>query len=160
MISLRALFLLYVFREIDARSNMFHKLKFDKCSLIGCTTILFAAISVQAAEPRGQSLFELNCIGCHSGGGNIFDPTRSLKKDMLIKNNVFDELAIRRITKEGAGRMPAYGAFVSPVGNLMAAKLTDVEIGDVSSFVKDQAEKDWPNLAPTKSKNCDVYPGC
>jgi hypothetical protein len=57
--------------------------------------------------------------------------------------------------------MPAYGAFTSPVGNAMPAKLTAAQVTAVSEYVLQQAEEGWVAPVETKTgKNCDEYPGC
>jgi mono/diheme cytochrome c family protein len=46
------------------------------------------------------------------------------------------------ITK-GKGRMPAYGSFISPKGNVMPAKYNAEEINDISSYVLEQSSLNW-----------------
>ncbi len=45
--------------------------------------------SLLAQEPRsGKDLFEKNCAACHSGGGNILDPQKTLHKKDLERSNI------------------------------------------------------------------------
>ena len=57
--------------------------------------------------------------------------------------------------------MPAYSKFISPKGNEIPAKLSSEEIEKLASYVREQADLNWPksNLENTM-KNCDEYPGC
>jgi len=57
--------------------------------------------------------------------------------------------------------MPAYSKFISPKGNEIPAKLSSEEIEKLASYVRKQADLNWPksNLENTM-KNCDEYPGC
>ena len=80
----------------------------------------------------GETLFELKCAGCHSGGGNLFNSGKSLSKADLLKYNLFDTASIERIITSGVGQMPPYGDFISPKGNLMPAKLDENEIKSVA----------------------------
>jgi cytochrome c6 len=106
----------------------------------------------------GEKLFEMNCAGCHSGGGNILNGGKTLMKSSLIKNDLFEIDKIILLVTNGKNQMPAYSSFLSPKGNLMPAKLSNKEIQEVSSFVVQQAESDWPQSKLIK--NCDEYPGC
>lgn len=128
------------------------------------TSITFYANPCLALNKQiGARAFETNCMGCHSGGGNVISPNKGLTKEALLKYQIFDNDKLYNIVLNGKGiQMPAYGKFVSPKGNLIAAKLSDSEISAVVKFILDEAEKGWPSDDPLirKTQNCDEYPGC
>ena len=105
-----------------------------------------------------KTIFINSCSGCHNNGGNLLNPAKTLKKDDLLKFEVFERSKLSALISQGRGQMPAYGEFISPKGNLMPAKLTPTEIDNLSDYIIDMAEKSWP--ASEISKNCDEYPGC
>jgi len=45
----------------------------------------FPAMAADSID-AGRVLFEANCASCHSGGGNLFDFSKTLQKDSLIKH--------------------------------------------------------------------------
>lgn len=131
-------------------------------ALFGCCSQL--AVATSDPTETGRILFESNCASCHIGGGNLFDYSKTLKKDSLAKHGLYESTALQRIIYTGAGRMPAFGPFTSPKGNPFPAKLSESEIRSVSSFVIQQAEAGWTKNEPAMTKhiarNCDEYPGC
>ena len=81
---------------------------------------------------QGSQLFEVHCIGCHAGGGNILKWGKNLKLKALHNNKVDTVETIAALVTAGKGNMSAY-----------ATKMTPVEIETVSRYVLDQAAKDW-----------------
>ena len=98
------------------------------------TLVLFAFNSpVRAANPeKGAKIFNLQCAGCHAGGGNIVRWGKTLKKRALTRNGYDTIEAISYLVTRGKGNMPAY-----------KERLTPKEIQDVSEYVMKQAEKNW-----------------
>ena len=111
---------------------------------------------------NGRVVFDNNCSSCHLGGGNILDSSKDLTKKALIKNKEFDTSDMISLVSNGKGRMPAYAAFISPVGNPIKAKLTDQEIANVVEYVREKSDLSWPKSESrqSESRNCDEYPGC
>ena len=108
-----------------------------------------------------KSIFINSCSGCHSNGGNILNPAKTLKKEDLIKFDLFEKSKLSTLISQGRDQMPAYGEFISPKGNLMPAKLSPSEIDSLSDYIIDMAEKNWPSGSEVDNlKNCDEYPGC
>ena len=105
-----------------------------------------------------KTIFINSCSGCHSNGGNLLNGAKTLKKDDLLKFELFEKSKLSVLISQGRGQMPAYGEFISPKGNLMPAKLTPSEIDNLSDYIVEMAEKSWP--ASEISRNCDEYPGC
>ena len=129
------------------------------------SVVLLAPASVTAAATLGsitpQQLFEANCSGCHAGGGTVLESSRSLQKKALEKYQYNTIESIEGIIRKGKGRMPAYGEFISPVGNTIPAKLSSSQMVEIAEYVLDEAEKGWPTQEQSATgKNCDVYPGC
>lgn len=91
---------------------------------------------------RGKELFEKSCSGCHAGGGNLFGG-KTLMKQALLKNNVLEPEKMAQLILRGKGLMPAYGEFVSPIGNTMPAKLTNDEASAVVEYITQQADTGW-----------------
>ncbi len=63
-----------------------------KSLAMAALVILFLASvclsSLPAQERSGKDLFEKNCSACHSGGGNILNPQKTLHKRDLERNNI------------------------------------------------------------------------
>ncbi len=59
------------------------------------------------AEPKGEALFKKHCEVCHTGGGNIVNPKKTLHKKDMEKNNIrtADDI-IRNMRKPGPGMTP------------------------------------------------------
>jgi cytochrome c6 len=129
---------------------------------------IFAAGSIFLSEPSkalaadlssSSKIFNANCAACHGGGGNLFNPGKTLKLESLKANGYYETDKLIEIIRNGKGMMPAYGAFKSPKGNMMAAKLSDSEMRDLAVFIQDQANAGWPKQV-IDSKMCNEYPGC
>ena len=86
-----------------------------------------------AADPaNGAKIFSANCVACHTGGGNVVNPAKTLSKADLDKNGKASVEAIKTQVTNGAGAMPGFGGRLSP---------SDIE--DVATYVLSQAEKGW-----------------
>ncbi|WP_242577724.1 c-type cytochrome [Chroococcus sp. FPU101] len=77
-------------------------------------------------------LFEINCAGCHPKGGNIIRRGKTLKLKDLKKFKMNTLSSVTDIVTNGKGNMSAY-----------KERLTKPEIDAVSSYVLEQAEKNW-----------------
>ncbi len=84
------------------------------------------------AELSGEKLFEIQCAGCHAGGGNIIRRGKNLKLKALQKNKVDTLEAVVALVTQGKGNMSAY-----------ADRITPEEIQTVSAYVLSQAQKNW-----------------
>ncbi len=81
---------------------------------------------------NGQKVFQSNCAPCHPAGGNLLDQSKSLKKDDLVKYDMFSQAAIETQVAEGKAPMPAFKEI-----------LDKTQIKDVAAYVLEQAEKGW-----------------
>lgn len=59
------------------------------------------------AQSKGEVLFKKHCEVCHTGGGNIVNPKKTLHKKDREKNNIktVDDI-IRNMRKPGPGMTP------------------------------------------------------
>lgn len=79
-----------------------------------------------------ETLFELNCAGCHVNGGNIIRRGKNLKKRAMERNGYEEVSAIAQIITNGKGIMSAYGD-----------RLSEEEIRAIAQYVHDQSESGW-----------------
>lgn len=92
-----------------------------------------ASVPAWADDPSlGATVFEVNCAGCHMGGGNIVRRGKNLKLKTLQRNQMDTIEAISEIVINGKANMSAYGK-----------KLTSEEIAAVASYVLDRAQAEW-----------------
>ncbi len=104
------------------------------CCLI-LTVLMFIPHSVLAVSfDNGAAIFEANCAGCHPKGGNIIRRGKTLKQKALKRNHLDSVEAIASLVTKGKNNMPAY-----------EERLTNQEIEAVSSYVLEQAAKNWRN---------------
>lgn len=89
-----------------------------------CSPILAADIN------NGQTIFTANCAGCHAGGKNVIDASKTLDIDALERNNMNSADSIITQVTNGKVSMPAFGT-----------RLSEEDIEDVASFVLSQATK-------------------
>jgi len=85
----------------------------------------------------GAQVFTTNCAACHMRGGNAIMGNKTLKQDALEQylggyGTEHDVAAIVYQVTNGKNAMPAF-----------SGRLTDEQIADVASYVKDQSEKGW-----------------
>ena len=81
------------------------------------STFLLAPVSSSFSTDlsTGSTIFQQSCSGCHTGGGNILNRQKTLKKDDLEKNNLLsseESGPLYTVISAGKGQMPAYGPFV------------------------------------------------
>lgn len=76
----------------------------------------------------GAQLFSQNCSGCHAGGNNSVNPSKTLKFDDLQKYGKDSIENIIYQVRNGAGAMPAFD------------DLSDEEVSNVANFVFSQAK--------------------
>lgn len=57
------------------------------CAIAAGAVFLSSGVAL-AAKPDGKKLFETNCASCHKDGGNIINPQKTLKGDVLKKNGI------------------------------------------------------------------------
>jgi cytochrome c6 len=107
--------------------------------------LIFSQIGIASATDlaNGKAVFDSSCVGCHTGGGNIFNSGKGLSKKALQKNKFYSQKTIEELVLHGKAQMPAYGAFTSPKGNPMPAKLSNDDVSDVAAYTIDQANMDW-----------------
>ncbi|MBE9251584.1 c-type cytochrome [Dolichospermum sp. LEGE 00240] len=103
--------------------------------LLGITifTFAFSSPALAADAASGAAIFKANCAQCHTGGGNIVNRAKTLKKEALEKYDMYSaEKIIAQVTK-GKGAMPAFGRRLKPA-----------QIENVAAYVLEQADKGWP----------------
>jgi cytochrome c6 len=83
---------------------------------------------------QGAHLFEVHCVGCHPGGGNIIRRGKTLKTRALTRYGYDNQSAVVGIITNGKGVMSAY-----------RERLTTAEIETLAAYVLDQAESGWPS---------------
>ncbi|MDJ0532328.1 MAG: c-type cytochrome [Xenococcaceae cyanobacterium MO_207.B15] len=99
------------------------------------TLLLFTSDPVLAvSQDNGAAIFETNCAGCHPKGGNIIRRGKNLRKRALKRNHLETIEAIASLVTNGKNNMPAY-----------EERLSNQEIEAVSSYVLEQAAKNWRN---------------
>lgn len=94
-------------------------------------TISFSPASL-ATDTNGAKIFETHCAGCHINGGNIIRRGKTLKQKALKKYGMDSLEAIANIVSNGKNNMSAY-----------KDRLSEQQIQDVSTYVLEQAAKDW-----------------
>jgi len=91
--------------------------------------------AVLADEPdldNGRSIFLGTCAACHAGGNNSVQVEKTLKKDVLQANGMYDVNKIMNQVTNGKNSMPAFGERLGPD-----------DILDAASYVLSQADKGW-----------------
>ena len=89
----------------------------------------------------GAKLFDQNCAVCHTGGGNLIVPSKSLDRTALNENG-FDRANIEVIITRGRDAMPGFGC--TPDDDVCAkARLGQDDIATIAQYVDDQANNDW-----------------
>lgn len=104
--------------------------------LLGALMVWGAAMTspVLAADiANGAKIFEVQCAGCHANGGNIVRRGKTLKLKALQRNQVDTQAAIATLVTNGKANMSAY-----------KDRLSQAEIEDVSAYVLEMAQKNWP----------------
>ncbi|AFZ35142.1 Cytochrome c6 [Stanieria cyanosphaera PCC 7437] len=81
---------------------------------------------------NGAKIFNANCAACHSGGNNLVNATKTLKKDALEKYGMYSAEAVIAQVTNGKNAMPSF-----------KGRLNDQQIEDVAAYVISQADKGW-----------------
>ncbi|MEM9944788.1 MAG: c-type cytochrome [Cyanobacteria bacterium P01_D01_bin.36] len=79
-----------------------------------------------------ETLFELNCAGCHLNGGNVIRRGKNLKRRAMERNGYAEVDAIAQIITNGKGIMSAYGD-----------RLSEEEISAIARYVHNQSASGW-----------------
>lgn len=95
-------------------------------------TTAFSRPALAGSLESGSKIFGANCAACHMGGGNMVNPQKTLKKDVLEKYAMASLEAIKTQVTNGKAAMPAF-----------KGRLSDEEIEDVASYVLAQSEQGW-----------------
>ena len=108
-------------------------------TLSAIALLVFAVFMLSSNQPalaadleNGAKIFSANCAACHSGGGNLINANKTLKKEVLEKYEMKSLDAVTIQVTKGKNAMPAFGGRLNPK-----------QIEDVASYVLDQAEKGW-----------------
>lgn len=97
---------------------------------LGCQPTQATALDSNASP--GAKIFQVQCAGCHLGGGNIIRRGKNLKQRALQQNGYDSVAAIAEIVTYGKNNMSAFGDRLSPN-----------EIEAVSTYVLEQAAVNW-----------------
>ncbi len=95
------------------------------------TGLTFTAV-LSVTNVSANEVFDKYCSSCHSKGGNIMNPEKTLSQDHLAKNSVDNIGSISALVTTGKAPMPAFGK-----------QLSDEEIAEVAKYVMDQAKSGW-----------------
>lgn len=103
-------------------------------SALSLPTISQAVSTVEDAQlaTTPETLFELNCAGCHVNGGNVIRRGKNLKKRAMERNGYGEVGAIADIITNGKGIMSGY-----------EDRLNEEEIGAIAQYVHEQSESGW-----------------
>ncbi len=105
------------------------------CMMLILAVLLFIPHPVLAASlDNGAAIFEANCAGCHPKGGNIIRRGKTLKEKALKRNHLDSVEAIASLVTKGKNNISAY-----------EERLSNQQIEAVSSYVLEQAAKNWRN---------------
>jgi cytochrome c6 len=99
---------------------------------LAMTTLMFSRPALAADTADGAKIFGANCAACHMGGGNLVNPAKTLKKDVLEQNEMASLAAIVTQVTNGKAAMPSF-----------KGKLTPEQIENVAAYVVEQSEKGW-----------------
>ena len=80
----------------------------------------------------GDKIFEINCVGCHPGGGNIIRRGKNLKLNTLKKSQLNTIETLVTYITNGEKNMPAF-----------QDRLTQSEIVEVGNFMLEKAKNNW-----------------
>ena len=93
---------------------------------------VFASPAWAGDAANGAKIFGANCAACHSGGNNVVNAQKTLKKDALEKYDMYSLDKVKYQVIHGKNAMPAFGG-----------RLTDEQVEDVATYVLSQADKGW-----------------
>ncbi len=81
---------------------------------------------------KGAMVFKQNCAACHAGGRNVVNAMKTLKKEALVKYDMYDTGKITYQITNGKNAMPAF-----------KGRLSDEQIEQLAGYVLAQADKGW-----------------
>lgn len=90
------------------------------------------AVAMAAPNPEGAKVFSQNCAACHAGGRNLVNAMKTLKKEALVKYDMYSKEAISYQVTNGKNAMPAFGN-----------RLSSEQIEHLAQYVLAQADKGW-----------------
>lgn len=90
------------------------------------------AVAMAVSHEEGAKLFKQNCAACHVGGGNLVNAMKTLKKEALVKYDMYSQEAIAYQITNGKNAMPAFGS-----------RLSSEQIEELAGYVLAQADKGW-----------------
>lgn len=99
---------------------------------LAIATFMFSPVAIAADAAEGAKIFGANCAACHMGGGNMVNPAKTLKKDVLEQYEMASLEAITTQVTNGKAAMPSF-----------KGKLTPEQIENVATYVLEQSEKGW-----------------
>ena len=100
--------------------------------LMAIALVTFIFSSPAYAAKTGAEVFGGACITCHMGGGNTIMPNKTLSKDDLVTNKMYDKDKIITQVTNGKGAMPPWGG-----------QFTPEEISNVADYVLANADAGW-----------------
>jgi cytochrome c6 len=100
--------------------------------IIATAAFSYVPSAFGADTAKGAKVFAANCAQCHSGGKNLINKGKTLKKDDLKIYSKYSLEAINNHVSNGWGACPAF-----------KGRLTSDNIENVSAYVLEQADKDW-----------------
>ncbi|NJN24240.1 MAG: cytochrome C6 [Acaryochloridaceae cyanobacterium RL_2_7] len=104
------------------------------CLIAWIFGLILSSPQALADETSAPEIFEAHCSGCHLNGGNIIRRSKNLKLKTLEKNGFDSPDAIAAIVSQGKNNMSAFSEV-----------LTAPEIAQVSDYVWQQAQQNWPS---------------
>ncbi len=94
--------------------------------------MLAIALGLNVSNVNANDTFNKYCSSCHSNGGNLMNPKKTLSKKDLANNGVDNIGSISTLVTNGKPPMPAFGK-----------SLSNEEIANVAKYVMDQAAAGW-----------------
>ena len=102
------------------------------------TLSTWSHVPAACATPAGEVIFEAKCAACHSGGGNVLQPGKTLFRPALEKNGYSTVDSITELVRNGKGQMPKYQGAIPAV-----SRLSDEDLAAVAQWVSEQADGGW-----------------
>ena len=90
------------------------------------------AVAMAVPSKEGAKLFSQNCAACHAGGRNLVNAMKTLKKDALLKYDMYSKEAIAYQVTNGKNAMPAF-----------KGRLSSEKIEELAGYVLAKADKGW-----------------
>ncbi len=93
---------------------MNYRSTFTRFLLAGVCAV-YAAEAIGIAHPlNGEAGFKEHCASCHAGGGNIFNPAKTLSKSDREKNGILTAEDILRIMRKPGEDMTVFDEKMLP----------------------------------------------